>query len=197
MTTEETVYVAFQGTQCLGEGSLKKVATLCFESKWEDPRSRIAVYEDESGRVIDVDLSGSEEEVLQRLDPGQEAPAPAVRKRGRPKLGVTSKEVSLMPRHWSWLSDQRGGASATLRRLVEAARKNESSESIQRRIIEAAHRFLWDLAGDQPNFEELTRALFAAKLDTVTTLSASWPEGIRVQLGKYLGRYRDAAKTDT
>lgn len=80
-----------------------------------------------------------------------------------------------------------------LRRLVELAKKNESSESIQRRVVDAAHRFLWDIAGDQPHFEELSRALYAAKLEEVTALSAGWPEGIRHQLDRYLARHRDAA----
>jgi len=199
--TNDKLYVAFQGFQRLGLGSLEQVATLCFESQWEDLRSRISVYEDETGRVVDVDLSGTEAEVLARLNqppesenaPAETETAPARRKPGRPKLGVVSREVSLLPRHWSWLSEQRGGASAMLRRLVELAKKNESSESIQRRVVDAAHRFLWDIAGDQPHFEELSRALYAAKLEEVTALSAGWPEGIRHQLDRYLARHRDAA----
>jgi hypothetical protein len=205
MTTNDKLYVAFQGFQRLGLGSLEQVATLCFESKWEDLRTRISVYEDETGRVVDVDLSGTEEEVLARLGQSTEdedvaaetetAPKepPVRRKPGRPKLGVVSREVSLLPRHWSWLSEQRGGASAMLRRLVELAKKNESSESIQRRVVDAAHRFLWDIAGDQPHFEELSRALYAANLEEVRALSAGWPEGIRHQLDRYLARHKEAA----
>ena len=202
MATESKLYVAFQGDVQLGIGSLDKVVTLCFESKWEDQRTRIAVYEDESGRVVDVNLSGTFDEVLARIcgpksEPQEtEAASEAVvaRKPGRPKLGVVSREISLLPRHWDWLSEQRGGASATLRRLVELAKKNESADSIQRRIVESAHRFLWDIAGNQPNFEEVSRALFAANFDEVTTLSADWPEGIRHQLDRYLSRYEAAAK---
>jgi hypothetical protein len=41
--------------------------------------------------------------------------------RGRPKLGVVAREVTLLPRHWEWLATQPGGASVALRRLVEAA----------------------------------------------------------------------------
>ena len=181
MATASKLYVAFQGNVQLGIGSLDKVVTLCFESKWEDQRTRIAVYEDESGQVVDVNLSGTLDEVLARIASPEpqaaEASEPTVsRKPGRPKLGVVSREISLLPRHWDWLSEQRGGASATLRRLVELAKKNDS---IQRRIVESAHRFLWDIAGDQPNFEEVSRALFAANFGELTTLSAEWPEGIR------------------
>src|SRR3546814_19697629 len=44
---------------------------------------------------------------------------------GRPKLGVTAREITLLPRHWEWLAQQRGGASATLRRLVQEAMVRE------------------------------------------------------------------------
>ncbi len=202
MTTEGKLYVAFQGNQQLGLASLEEVASLCFHAHSEDMHTRISVYEDESGRIVDIDLSGTEEEVQTRLSqpravsaPSQEpSKRPGRRKPGRPKLGVVSREVSLLPRHWSWLSEQRGGASASLRRLVELAKKNESSESIQRRVIDAAHRFLWDIAGDQPHFEEVSRALYAAKLKEVTDLCAEWPEGIRQQLDRYLARHRAAAE---
>lgn len=44
--------------------------------------------------------------------------------RGRPKLGVVAREVTLLPRHWEWLAGRPGGASAALRELVEAARRD-------------------------------------------------------------------------
>ncbi|MCP4448049.1 MAG: DUF2239 family protein [Myxococcales bacterium] len=209
MSNDKSLYVAFHGEKLLGRGPLAEVATLCFESNWEDLRTRIAVYEDESGRVRDLNLSGTEEEVLARLSEPTDDKIPeatktpsvsnglragqAKRGPGRPKLGVVSREISLLPRHWSWLSEQQGGASASLRRLVEMAKKNESTESRQRRVVDAAHRFLWDIAGDQPNFEELSRALYAANITLVETLSSTWPEGIRDQLARYLRRHREAA----
>jgi hypothetical protein len=36
---------------------------------------------------------------------------------GRPKIGVVSREVTLLPRHWDWLNSQPGGASVALRNL--------------------------------------------------------------------------------
>ena len=205
--TDENLYVAFEGVELLGRGPLPEVASICFHRDGGDPNQRIAVYEDQSGRVIDVDLSGSESEVLARLsnpppviskagdEPAKVSGATALKRRGpgRPKLGVVSREVSLLPRHWSWLADQRGGASASLRRLVEQAKKNESPEALRRRVVDAAHRFLWDIAGDQPNFEELSRALYAGDLENVASCSAGWPKGIVEQLGRYLDRYRDVA----
>jgi hypothetical protein len=41
--------------------------------------------------------------------------------RGRPKMGVVAREVTLLPHQWDWLNAQPGGASATLRHLVETS----------------------------------------------------------------------------
>src|SRR3546814_12918471 len=78
---------------------------------------------------------------------------------GRPKLGVTAREITLLPRHWEWLAQQRGGASATLRRLVQEAIVRE--EHGPRPARDALYRIMSPLAGDRPGFEEASRALFA------------------------------------
>ena len=192
MIANETIHVLFQGVERLGHGSLEELAILCLKSCTLDG-PRISFYEDETGGVVDVDLSGTEAEVVARIRAPETAEVETTktdrpRKPGRPKLGVVSREVSLLPRHWSWLSEQGAGASATLRRLVDQAKKNESAESIRRRGIDAAHKFLWDIGGDLPNFEELSRALYACKLDEVRTQYVDWPSGIIEQLERYLGR---------
>ena len=78
----------------------------------------ILIFDDATGQQIDLDLRGDDDEVLARLAPaGIEAAGPSgPRGRGRPKLGVTAREVTLLPRQWEWLGAQPGGASATLRR---------------------------------------------------------------------------------
>ncbi len=99
-----------------------------------------------------------------------------------------AREVTLLPRHWEWLGDQPGGASAALRRLVEAARKAGGGSDEQRQTIEAAHRFMWDIAGDLPGFEDASRALFAKDFDVFAERIAGWPGGVREQLARYLKR---------
>jgi uncharacterized protein len=146
--------------------------------------ARIAIFDDESGRVLDLPDDRQAAQV-QRAEKQDRPP-----RRGRPRLGVVSREVSLLPRHWQWLAEQRGGASASLRRLVENAQKNESGQAIATRAIDAAHRFIWDIAGDQPDFEEATRHLFAFRLDEFEQATASWPVAIREQLARYLARAR-------
>jgi hypothetical protein len=135
--------------------------------------------------VIDVDFRGTRDEVLQRLaprDPAGEAihdPAGPVRRPGRPKLGVVPREVTLLPRHWDWLNDQPGGASVTLRRLVEDARRLSDGKDRVRVSQDAAYRFMSAMAGDHPGFEEAARALFAGNLERFQHETASWPVDVR------------------
>lgn len=121
--------------------------------------SDVLVFDDESGRQVDLPVQG-------------EAP----RGRGRPALGVSAREVTLLPRHWEWLATQPGGASATLRRLIEDARKRGRSP---RDCLDAAYRFLTVMAGDRPGYEEAMRALYAGDRATFDGLAAGWPEAVR------------------
>jgi hypothetical protein len=98
---------------------------------------------------------------------------------GRPRLGVVSREISLLPRHWEWLEAQPGGLSATLRRLVDEARRQEPQSEQARQRRDATSRLMWALAGDLPGFEEASRALFASERGRFTDLLASWPADLR------------------
>lgn len=133
------------------------------------------------GRVIDLDLRGSDAAVLARLpSPApEETEEPATRGPGRPKLGVVAREVTLLPRHWEWLSSQPGGASVALRKLVEEARRQSSQSDRQRQSREAAYRFMSAMAGDEAGFEEASRALFAGREADFMVAQQSWPADIR------------------
>lgn len=131
----------------------------------------IRVFENEGGRVVDLDY----------FDAGSAAPQ---RGRGRPKLGVRAREITLLPRQWDWLARQPGGASATIRRLVEAARCEPAGAEAAR---EAAYRFMSQMCGDRPNYEEALRALYRGERDRFDGLIAGWPADIRDFLGRLLG----------
>ena len=103
---------------------------------------------------------------------------------GRPKLGVVSKEVTLLPRHWAWLEQQPQGISAALRRLVEEASKREPDRQRARLARDAASRFMWSMAGDRPNFEEASRALFAIDRARFDQLVRDWPADVREHLSR-------------
>jgi uncharacterized protein len=97
---------------------------------------------------------------------------------GRPKLGVTAREVTLLPRHWDWLSRQPGGASVALRKLVQAAMRESSSADAKRRATDAAYRFMSTVGGDLPEYEEISRALFSGDLARVDALLVNWPADV-------------------
>ncbi|HSX63028.1 MAG TPA: DUF2239 family protein [Tahibacter sp.] len=134
------------------------------------------VFDAESSKPIDIDWRGTAEEVAARLRIAPAEPVPAGR--GRPKLGVVAREVTLLPRHWEWLGEQRGGASVTLRRLVEQARQADTGTT-RRRAQESAHRFMTAMAGNAEGFEEALRALFAGDALRFAEHTASWPVDVR------------------
>ena len=127
--------------QALATGSLKTVASAVKRTADSGVVGPVLIFDDTTGRSIDIDTRGSEQEVLARLathpantdgraeseQPGDplrtapdsidaDAPANQPRGRGRPKLGVVAREVTLLPRHWDWSSAQPGSASVALRK---------------------------------------------------------------------------------
>ena len=170
METEKT-YAAFAGTRLLASGELEVVLRTAKRQVDAGKRDDLLVIEDASGRTIDFDWDGSIEDVIERAKP-----APG---RGRPKLGVVGREISLMPRHWEWLEEQPNGASAAIRRLVDEARKRDPGEIQARRAREAAHRFMTTMAGDRPGFEEALRSLFSKDRERFAQKIARWPGDIR------------------
>lgn len=162
---------AFQGNRKIASGQRAEVALTL--KRLEDNGEAVLVFDDVTGRQVEFDLRGSDAEILARLDNGEP------RKPGRPKLGVTAREVTLLPRHWDWLSAQPGGASVTLRKLVEAARTANGGREAKRRAQEAADRFMLAMAGNQPHYEDVTRALYGGNYQRFAELTEDWPRDIR------------------
>jgi hypothetical protein len=176
-------FTAFEGQQRLTSGSLSEVAVAVKRAE-QRAAERVAIFSDATGRPIDLDLRGSDDEIVARLpaSPGPVALEPAPnepRGRGRPKLGVVAREVTLLPRHWEWLNTQPGGASVSLRKLVEAARRANGDKDRSRAARDAAYHFMSAMAGNLPGFEEASRALFADERRRFASLIAAWPDDIR------------------
>ncbi|ANN76619.1 DUF2239 family protein [Bordetella flabilis] len=174
----QTSCTAFARHRRLASGPLPDVALAVKAALEGDPAApdSVLTFDDSTGRVVDLDLRGSRDDVLARLaadPPAGEAP----RGRGRPRLGVVAREVTLLPRHWEWLNAQAGGASVALRKLVETAMRDPRGRAQDMR--EAAYRFMSAMAGDMPGFEEATRALFADDHDGMRARMAAWPPDIR------------------
>jgi hypothetical protein len=178
---EPQSFTAFEGQRRLVSGPLHEVA-LAVKRAERRGSERIAIFSDATGRAIDLDLRGSDDEIVARLPatPGPAAhEAAPPRGRGRPKLGVIAREVTLLPRHWEWLNTQPGGASVSLRKLVEAARRANGDKDRNRAARDAAYHFMSAMAGNLPNFEEASRALFADERQRFASQIAAWPGDIR------------------
>jgi hypothetical protein len=155
---------AFLGDEIIAKGPPEAV-TRELEQKYPADLGAIRVFDDETGKPADLDY----------WDALARAPSPP-RSRGRPKLGVTAREITLLPRQWEWLGTQPGGASGTIRRLVDEARKGPRDTKAKR---EAAYRFMTEMGGDRPGYEDAIRALYRGELDSVRTILAAWPADVR------------------
>jgi hypothetical protein len=192
MTTTRT-FTAFIGMEKLESGLIEPVVRAVkasFDRRENTPP--VLVFEDSTGKQVDFDLEGTPAEVVERLAwhplfrslddlmPRRTGP-------GRPRLGVVSREISLFPRHWEWLERQPQGASAAIRKLVEEARgkEPEKDQALERR--DAAGKFMWAMAGNLPNFEEASRALYAGDNARFDAWIRSWPADVRNYLRRMLG----------
>ncbi len=123
------------------------------------PLAEVAIAVARSAETADAVLVFDDAEILERLsNPPKQfvglyrpkadetssagTPEDGQRGRGRPELGVVAREVTLLPRQWEWLATQSGGASATLRRLVDDARKAVHPRQQRRAAQEAGRMFV-------------------------------------------------------
>ncbi|MBC7580118.1 MAG: DUF2239 family protein [Tardiphaga sp.] len=189
-------FTSFAGDRLLASGSLAEVAIAIKIATGNLP-DPILIFDNATGQSLDLDLRGSHREIIARLPPPTPVELKAEtsvepRGRGRPRLGVVAREVTLLPRHWDWLGAQPGGASVTLRKLVEEARRANGDRDRQRAARDAAYHFMSAMAGNLPNFEEASRALFADDRHGLARLIADWPTDIRDHI--VLLAFRDVAK---
>jgi hypothetical protein len=155
-------YIAFSGFDHVASGTLSEVYAACHTSP------TALIFDAQTGRAVDIDP---------RFPPTEEAPRP-----GRPKLGVTAREITLLPRHWDWLATQPGGASVALRKLVEDASRNPRAQQRARR--DAVYRFATAVVGNAPGYEEAIRALYAGHGEEFAAHIEAWPADVRAQLEK-------------
>ena len=190
---------AFRGHELLATGALRDVARVVWRAvkDAESHDGAVLVFDDATGRIIDFEMRGDERamlahvEVMLRLShaavvqthdepngatSGDQVPRP----RGRPKLGVVAREITLLPRHWEWLATQPGGASVALRKLVDAARRTSTDEDRSNAARDAAYRFMNAVAGDLSEFEEVIRALYRGDEGRFRALLAEWPRDVAV-----------------
>lgn len=203
MTTHPRTCSAFEGHRLIASGEFAPVALAVKKVLERGEQAPVLVFDDTTAAPVEFDLRGSAQEILARLNSAQTGSSPeasndasneasneaqaadasdaaiAPRGRGRPKLGVVAREVTLLPRHWDWLNAQPGGASVALRKLVEMARAAGEQHDRKRAAQEAVYRFMTALAGNLPDYEEATRALYAGDRPRFEEKIAQWPEDVR------------------
>ncbi len=162
-------YTAFADDTLVASGELAAVRSAVRTRFTEKPEEHILIFDDTTGKQVDFDLDAATEQ-------------PAAKGPGRPRLGVIAREVTLLPRHWDWLAEQPSGASAALRRLVDAARRNENPADMARRSAAATGRVMTVLAGNRPNFEEAYRSLDAGDRARFSELISNWPADVKAHL---------------
>lgn len=167
----ETCLTAFAGFQRIASGTRADVAAALQAWRGDAPP---LVFDDATGALVDLDRDAQ--------FPTDAPPALQPRRVGRPRLGVVAREVTLLPRHWDWLSRQPGGASVALRKLIDEARRVHGERDAVRAAREAAYRFMSAIAGDLPGFEEAARALFAGQHARFEALVVAWPEDVAAYL---------------
>lgn len=179
---DATPCIAFEGAREIASGPLAYVAVAVKQAAERGGTQPILIFDAATARPVELDLRGSLAEVLERLPAVEAEPR---RGPGRPKLGVVSREVTLLPRQWEWLSGQPGGASVALRRLVDEARKASVAKDERRTRQEAAYRFMTAMAGNETHYEEATRALFAGDAGRFEAATADWPRDVRLQAERF------------
>jgi len=176
--------LAFSAQKLIAEGAFGEVLQLVKNHIKQNDTGNILFFNGSDGRQIDIDLqSGAGESgngsKAAAAESGSNQAIPTKKPRGRPKLGVVGREVTLLPRHWQWLDKQRGGASARLRRLIDQERKATAGDDMIRESQDSANRFMYAMAGDIAGFEEAVRALYARDKAGFDQETAAWPVDIR------------------
>ncbi len=167
-------YAAFSDDTLLASGDLRRVLEEVMKRRERGRLGDLLLFDAETGKQVEISLERTTEEIVEDVM-GTAAP----RGPGRPRLGVVSGEVTLLPRHGEWLQRQPQGASATLRRLVDEARRRAPEEEARRDAREAAHRFMTSLGGNRPHYEDALRALYASDREGFERCIRRWPKDVR------------------
>ncbi len=179
-------YAAFQNGRLLACGSYASVLASVREAKRAPLSEPVVMLEPGCRSVVETDSPAGAEE----LPTPPTEPTEAVTRRGRPKLGVASREVTLLPCHWEWLEKNPAGASAKLREIVEFAMRASREKERRMEAFENLERFMNAVAGNLPGAEEVTRAVYSGRLGELEGLMAAWPADVRRYLLELAGMTR-------
>ncbi|WP_374029558.1 DUF2239 family protein [Bdellovibrio bacteriovorus] len=177
-------YTAFADAQKIASGDLRDVVVKVKEFLKDESKATVLIFDAVTSQQVEVDLRGTAATIVKRIEESSLPSDEKIGGRGRPKLGVVPREVTLLPQHWEWLASQPGGASVTLRKLVEEAKKKNAAKDQLRMAQDATYKFMNVMAGNLPSYEEALRALYAKDHDKFSKLIAKWPKDIKHHVQK-------------
>lgn len=180
--TDRRTCTAFDHHRLIASGPLVDVALAVKRTLEAGATGPVLIFDDRDSRQVELDFRGSADDVLARLPHDHVPPTTVTRGPGRPKLGVVPREVTLLPRHWDWLGQQPGGASAVLRRLVEQALRGNGAKERARQMMESVDRFMLAMTGDLSQHEEASRAFYRHERERFLALTEPWPHDVRDHL---------------
>lgn len=172
-------YTAFADTKKIAGGDILDVAIKVKKFLKSEGKTSVLIFDDLTGDQVEVDFRGDTETVKEKLESFLQAQSGKKGGPGRPKLGVVPREVTLLPEHWEWLAIQPGGASVTLRRLVEEAKKKSLSRDRIRLSQDRTYKIMTVMAGDLPDYEEALRALYAGDKKAFKSRMLKWPKDLQ------------------
>ncbi len=174
MTIEKS-YTAFSGHNKIMSDSLLNIALKL--KTLENNQTNILIFNDQTGKQVDINITGSTVDIQQRY-----AEPETIKKVGRPKLGVISREITLQQKHWDWLDQQSSSASAVIRKLIDKELNNPTSESNIMLAKQAIDRFMSAMVGNMPNYEEATRALYQGNKTVFLEIIQDYPTDLKTYL---------------
>ncbi len=151
----DKTFTAFRADRRLADGPLDKVLDGL-------PKDAL-VFDDETGELVKLNTAAERQAALSPCGPAT-------------RVSPITVGFALLPRHLAWLEAQPGAPAATLRRLIDAARR--SGEGADRRAKAAAYKFMTMVGGDLPGFEEATRALFVGDVERFDAATPAWPKDL-------------------
>lgn len=167
----DATYTAYGGHRSIAQGALPEVAKAAKAFTDAQPSLGVLILEDTTCRIVDVDLSG---DLLLVERKAAHHPQPTLPQSDQP----SSQKITLLPRHWQWLQSQADNPSATLRRLIDQARRDPEQQRAdrQRQAQLLTYRFCQALCGDLAGFEESMRALYRQDKPAFFSHTENWPE---------------------
>lgn len=166
---DEQTFAAFRASRLVAQGTVEAIVGRLHPLP-SAAQADLLLLDEATGRTVDFDWRGDASQVVARAKAQLAGTG-----KGRPRLGVESREITLLPRHWIWLDAQGRSASATLRTLVDQT-MGQTTQS--RAEIDAIYWQMSALAGDLPGFEEATRRLYASDWEEAERIVGDWPDDL-------------------